>query len=178
MATTIPESVVLVTKWPVLTMIDFEEKVQQWKSNIPPISRKRTNTTHLKTLNIKTPRHMTLEIQELDRVRHTHVTGLNLLLRSSFLIYACYRPYEYHWLWYCSGHTMYVVISTTVYGLSTLSQICAGSLLFTTARKHYYMYIWMAYQSLYLEDCVFNTTNYHQVIRRRVWRYQRGNQKP
>jgi hypothetical protein len=50
---------------------------------------------------------------------------------------------------------MYVVISTTVCGLSTLSQICAGALLFTTARKHYYMYIWMAYQSLYLEDCVF-----------------------
>jgi hypothetical protein len=63
--------------------------------------------------------------------------------------------YEYHWPWYGSFHTIYVVISTTVCGLSMIGQICAGALLFTTARKHYYMYIWMAYQSLYLEDCVF-----------------------
>jgi hypothetical protein len=50
--------------------------------------------------------------------------------------------YEYHWPWYGSVHTIYVVISTTVCGLSMIGQICAGALLFTTARKHYYMYIW------------------------------------
>jgi len=41
----------------------MKRKFKQWWSTIPPISTKWTIISHLNSLNIKKPRHMTLEIQ-------------------------------------------------------------------------------------------------------------------
>jgi hypothetical protein len=49
---------------------------------IPPPSTKRTITSHIKSLNIKRPQHMSNEIQVLACNKHTSVAGLNRLMRS------------------------------------------------------------------------------------------------
>ena len=51
---------------------------QQW-STIPPISTKRTITSHLLTEHKKRPQHATFEIQVLAWDRHKNMVGLNRL---------------------------------------------------------------------------------------------------
>jgi len=59
----------------------MKRKFKQWWSSIPPISTKRTITSHLNWTQ-KRPRHMTLEIKVLAWDSHKHVARLNLLMRS------------------------------------------------------------------------------------------------
>jgi len=55
----------------------MKRKLNQW-SSVPPISTKRTITSHLNPLNThKRPQHMALEIQVLAWDRHKYVVGLN-----------------------------------------------------------------------------------------------------
>ena len=62
------------------TFTIMKRKFKQWWSSISPISTKRRITSHLNSLNIKRPPHMTLEIQVWDK--HNNVAGLNLLMGS------------------------------------------------------------------------------------------------
>jgi len=38
---------------------------EQWSSTIPPISQKRTTSSHLKSFNTRRPRHTSIKIQFL-----------------------------------------------------------------------------------------------------------------
>jgi len=67
---------------------------KRW-STIPPISTKLTITSHLNSLNIKIPRHMTLEIQDLTWDRHKNVVGLNQFIHD-----VKYRQNNLHICWY------------------------------------------------------------------------------
>ena len=59
-------------------------KVRKFTRSIPPISPKRTITSHLNCTHStqKTQQHMTLEIQVLAWDRHKNVAGLNWLMGS------------------------------------------------------------------------------------------------
>jgi hypothetical protein len=62
-----------------ISLIELEKFKQRW-STMPPISTKRRITSHLNPLNIKRPRHMTLEIRVLDWDRHKNVAWSNSLM--------------------------------------------------------------------------------------------------
>ena len=59
---------------------------QQWTA-IPPISTKRTITSHLKSLNIK----RSMEIHVLAWTRHKNVAGLNWLMGYQILTPAKFK---------------------------------------------------------------------------------------
>jgi len=60
-----------------LEKLVMKRMFKQWWSTIPPISTKRTITSHLKPLNAKRPGHMAFEIWVLDWNRHTNLEALN-----------------------------------------------------------------------------------------------------
>jgi len=66
------------------TKVIMKRKFKQWCSTIPPISTKRTITSHLSWSHWlqRRSQHMTLEIHVLSWDRHNNMTGLNQLIWS------------------------------------------------------------------------------------------------
>ena len=74
-----------------------KRKLKQWWSSIPPISTKRTITSHLKLLNTKRQQHMRLEIQVLVWNRQTDVVVCGCLTPLSISFTFC-RGNQFYWL--------------------------------------------------------------------------------
>ena len=97
----------------------MKRKSQQSWSTIPLISTQWTITSHLKSLNMKSSRHMTLEIKLLSWDRYKHVARWNWLIKSQPSLYE-----NYQWLtaglWFSPGTLVFCTNTTCRHDLTAI----------------------------------------------------------